>query len=89
MTSRIQRIVNNPAVGIHAFNFQVAPNPPPNMANTMDEMGDMDFNTEIEFPYDMNAFISIQLMPNITPRQKERNSILEEHHTEQSFQNFF
>ena len=68
--SRTQRIVNNPAVGIHAFNFQVAPNPAPNMANAMDDMGDIDFNTEIEFPYIMNAFFSSQLMPNITPRQK-------------------
>ena len=69
--------VNNPGVGVHAFNFQVGLNPAPNMANPMVEMNDTDLNMEIEFPFDMNTFISSQLVLNITPRQKEHNSIIE------------
>ena len=43
--TRVQHIVNNPGVGVHVFNFQVGPNPAPNMANPMVEMNDTDLNT--------------------------------------------
>ena len=66
--TRVQCIVNNPAVGAHAFNFQVGLNPAPNMANPIVEINDTDLTMQIEFLYDMNTFISSQLLPNITPR---------------------
>ena len=86
--TRLQCIVNNPAVGVHAFNFQVGLNPAPNMANPIVEINDTVLTMQIEFLYDMNTFISSQLLPNITPRQKECNSIIEEFRSKKSLQDF-
>ena len=88
--TRIQANAQNAAgnVIVHAFNINGAANGAQNDEGTSIESAN-EFNTEMQFPYDMNTFIKSLLRTNpVAPRQKKRNELIEASAALPSFQNF-